>query len=200
MSSKKKTIIVDFDNTVARSSDCILEIYKKYKGIDFKVDNRFLEWDFEPYIPPEDRDWAIRQFDRVEFYNRLKPADGAIEALTKLSKKYNIVFCTKTENPSTRIKKLYWLDKYFKFKFNVIFVDSFVKSHVKGDIIIDDKIECLQGDRKLKIIFSYTAYNSHPIYDYDSQQFDDGSMITKAKDWKEVLSEIKYFEEKVDKN
>lgn len=196
----KKTIIIDFDGTVCPSAETIItKMYPKYKSKGIIYRDELLDWDGFPYIDKEDVNWFINQFDSQEMYNKSKPYKNCIEVLTKLSKKYNIVFCTKTENPSTKIKKIYWLKKYFKFNFNVVFINDFIKSHVKGDIIIDDKLECLQGYRKLKIIYNFFKYNSHPIYDTDSQQFEDGSMITKAKDWNEVLSEIKYFEENIDK-
>lgn len=162
MLERKKRILIDFDSTIANSVESIIKLYSKRikKDINFQVEK--LQWDFTPFIPPEDLEWALNQFTQPQMYEILKPIENSIEVLRRMSEKYELVIVTNKHPKAANINQE-WINKYFKGIFNkVIFINQsdLDKSLIEGDIIIDDKIEnILGGTREYRILFGNTAYS-----------------------------------------
>ena len=99
MKNSRKTIVIDFDNTLVNSSETILRfLYWKNRhktNNTFKYNSTILKWDFAPYAKTEeDTNFCKSQFNNQRFYDELEPMKGALETLRELHKKYRIVVCS----------------------------------------------------------------------------------------------------------
>lgn len=154
-------ILVDFDNTIAKSSERVFEIYQEESNDYSKSYNYDHGWDFEGLIPLSYMDRAISLFDKEIFFNKLRPMENAIEVLKRLSERHNIIIVTKA-NPEAVCSKSKWIKTNLPFVENVIYLEQkdFNKGLIKGDIIIDDKIECLlSGNWGYRILFGDYGWN-----------------------------------------
>lgn len=193
MKNSRRTIVIDFDNTIVNSSETILKFLywkNRYKTNNtFKYDSTILNWDFTPYAKTEeDIKFCKAQFNNQKFYDELEPMEGALEALRELHKKYRIVICSNrnVENIEmfvTTIRNLFGdvIDDI------VPLIDEFDKSIVKAYIRIDDKIECMRKDcSSFNILFGEYGYNKN----CDEDDFD-----CRAFSWNEILNTVREFEE-----
>lgn len=189
----KKTIIVDVDSTLTNSVETIFDIYKEQINPgdkDKECHNDYL-WNLKGLIPEEYSKSAIELFDKQIFFDRLQLLPNALSVMKRLSRRYNIKICS-VHNLETAHMKEDFLRKNLPFIDDIIFLphtSNFDKSSVKGDIIIDDKVKCLKGDRDTKILFGNYKYNKleymtqeeRKIYMFDSS-------IIRAENWKVVES------------
>lgn len=156
-------ILVDFDNTIAKSSERVFEIYQEESNdCSGKSYNCNHGWDFEGLIPSSYTSRAVSLFDKEIFFDKLKPMDYAIEVLEKLSYNNDIIIVTKA-NAESVYHKSKWIKKNLPFIKNVVYLEQndFNKGMINGDIIIDDKIECLlSGNWGHRIIFGNYGWNA----------------------------------------
>lgn len=170
----KKNIIIDFDNTLANSSETTIKhIWSKYPN-DYKdmvYHDYELLWNFKPFIKDEHVSETLEYMSSKEFFEELSVAhsfdeteENAIKNLKSflsfVSNDYNIILCTNRSGSSFDYVKDWLkkkdLDKYFTHK---VCVSSFDKSVIVGSIIIDDKLECLNtGSRDIRIVFGNHKY------------------------------------------
>lgn len=167
-----RRIIVDFDNTMVKSSKAILDLYNKrtHSNIEY-TDNH--GWNFEGLIPKEHSQEVKRWFNQDEFYEVLEPMDKAVEYLELLSKNNEIIVCTKHDFRYMQMKKRY-IYEYFPFIDNVICLSRFNKSFIgnKNDIKIDDRLECLKGSEcETNILFGNYGYNQKEINGIKYERF-----------------------------
>lgn len=157
----KKKILVDFDSTSANSPKAIFEIYKEEtKDITATYHTNYL-WNFQGLLPSEYTDRAIELFGEDKFFDRLELMPNAYEVLKELNEVYDVAICS-VHNIKTAHKKESFIRNNLPFIKKIEFIDydgKFDKSAQKGDIIIDDKVSCLKGDRELKILFGNYGYN-----------------------------------------
>ena len=193
MKNSRRTIVIDFDNTLVNSSKTILNfLYWKNRhktNNTFSYNPNILKWDFAPYAKTEeDIKFCKSQFNKQKFYDELEPMEGALEVLRELHKDYRIVVCSNrnVENIEmfiTTVRNLFGdvIDDI------VPLIDNFDKSIIKCHIRIDDKIECMMNDdNSFNILFGDYGYNKN----CDEDDFD-----IRAYTWKEVLEIIKNIEE-----
>lgn len=187
---KRKSIIVDFDSTIANTVKTIFEIYQKetndYSG-EYHTKHM---WDFGGLLPKEYVSRAIELFGEQILYDNLEFIDGAKETLLKLSKDFDLTICTVHDAKSIHMKDK-WIKDNLPFIDNVVYLtnNTFNKSIIKGDIIIDDRISCLAGDRELKICFGDYGYNT--FNDIAKSGID--GFIQKAFDWSDVYNIIENY-------
>ena len=193
MKNSRRTIVIDFDNTLVNSSETILRmLYWKNRhktNNTFRYNPNILKWDFTPYAKTEeDIKFCKSQFNKQKFYDELEPMEGALEVLRELHKDYRIVVCSNrnVENVEmfiTTVRNLFGdvIDDI------VPLIDNFDKSIIKCHIRIDDKIECMMNDdNSFNILFGNYGYNKKADEDY----FD-----VRAFSWNDVLEIIKNIEE-----
>ena len=129
----------------------------------------------------------IIEIKNCDWYE-LEPMEGALEVLKELHENYRIVICSNrnVENIEmfvTTVRNLFGdvIDDIIPI------IDSFDKSIIKGDIRIDDKIECMMNDcSSFNILFGDYGYNKN----CDEDDFD-----YRAFSWNEVLDAVREFEE-----
>lgn len=83
--------------------------------------------------------------DHPEIFALMDPIDGAIEALKKLNKKYDLYILSTApwDNPNAWKQKRDWIGKYFGDKKKDVFYKKVILTHNKnlnrGDYLIDDR-------------------------------------------------------------
>lgn len=173
-------IIVDFDNTIADSAKEIINIYNYLYDETCIHKTNEIKWDFDGIIPKERLCEMLEYFERKEFFDTLKPIDGAYDVLKQLSKDNEVIIVSKHPSSSSSLKRE-WIRKHFPFINRCVFLDQvgMDKSVIHGDVVIDDNLECLESiTAKYKICFGDYAYNYYSTY-------------PKANTWLEVLGMLK---------
>lgn len=176
-------ILIDFDNCISNSAETVVNLYKKeYKKKDITYNSKEIEWDFTPYILKEHLSWALRRFTSQEFYDNLELMPNCKEVLERLSKEHELIIVTK-KHPDGVSMNDQWIRNNLPFIERVVYLrqDSFDKSLIQGDIIIDDKIECMLGDqdRKFGLLFGDYTYNY-------TRNIKMNYLIRRTKDWIDV--------------
>lgn len=189
----KKTIIIDVDSTLANSTETIFDIYKEERNITNKEYHRNYLWNFKGLIEEDYVDRAVELFGEEKFFKRLQLYPDAYRVVEKLSRKYCVKICSvhKTE---TAYRKIAWLRKQLPFipEEDIIIIpyeQGFDKSKVQGDIIIDDKFSCINGSRRLKILFGNYGYNQYENLTKEEKMiYSISNNILRAENWKVVES------------
>lgn len=180
-------IFLDFDDTMVESSKRIVElINRKYscnKDICELKDYRFQS------IYPVSKKEVTDFFASDDFFNNLEKKIGIDWFINKNFSGYKIIISTKG-TPKNLIKKEKWLMNNYLHKVSFIGLtgDPRDKSAVdmKDSIQIDDNVECLNTNAKIKILYK----SSH---NYEWQKLDANSDIIVANTWKEVDDIIGFY-------
>lgn len=202
MKENKKRILVDFDNTLVESTNIVLDLFQEDTGKEFKYYNiNAINWDFSPWIKAEELPKILEYFDCESFYERAKLMPNAYEVLKELSERYDIIACSKCATDKGSTLKTKWIKENLPFVKDIIILrqENFDKSHVEGDFIIDDRCDCLVGDRIFKIKFGEYKYNrlfniEDEIFDKLMDEQSKGSLLLSASYWLQILTLFKYYE------
>ena len=181
----KKTLLVDIDDTTIMSMSTIYDIYKEETNTTGEMPQNYL-YSFEGVLPKNYVNRALELFESKEFFDRVQIMPNCKETLYKYKDKFDIKFCS-IHNHRTAYRKIDYINKHFPFIKDVIILKNngtFDKSIVKGDIIIDDKLSCVKGNRECKILFGDYFYN-YPI-NLNYKEIELLSTCVQAKDWLEV--------------
>lgn len=175
---KKKTILLDMDNTLTNSAETIIKLFYKKVGRYIPIKQNEIMWDFKPYIIGEDAyKWALSMFSNQEFYDNLELYPNCYKTLKKLSEKYELVICTKKE-PSAVAMCDKWLREKLPFIDRIVYLSQhdFDKSCIMADYRIDDKWECLNNEYDdVKILFGN--------FGYQKEHEDESYVCVKLADW-----------------
>ena len=190
---KKGTIIVDFDQTCVDSSKPVVEMYQKETGDYSKSYDLYkdeLDWNFNPIINHNlwNKQKITEAFTKQEFYDNLDMLPNCKESLQKLiDDNWEVIICTKVSGYGID-NKLEYINNYIPHT-KVIFLisDDFDKGCIKGDIIIDDNLECLcSGERKFRLCFGNYKWNSNEeLKDYKYKD-----KLIRMNNWEEVYKFI----------
>lgn len=182
----KLNIVLDFDNTIVDTNQAICDFYNNKTNSNIKVE------DIKSYTLTETlTKWTKEQIDNIfcekEFFDMLKPIDGAIESINKMLEARHTVKIATCHNPRGIGLKYDYTQRVFPMIDEIIFIVHkngvrMNKSSVYGDILIDDNIMCLESCQvKIPICFGDYSYNK----DYKGLKVNcwEGVM-----DWIEVIS------------
>jgi len=147
-----KTLIIDVDET-------IVSLRKKWNK--WSEDNLGYSLDFTKEI---NDDRALEFWKRDSLYDNLEPIPEALNTIKKISKDYNIIFCSHCFDEHVESKKKF-IQKYFD-DIEYRFINTGDKHNVEGDIIIDDRERFLTSDEHITILLK-TEFNSTGIADYE---------------------------------
>ena len=101
--------------------------------------------DFQSSLAQQDektlREYEGREDEIPGIFGVMKPIDGAIEAVHRLSKHYDcyILSTAPWRNPSAWSDKVVWVTKYLDDIFHKRIVITHCKHLCKGDYLIDDR-------------------------------------------------------------
>ena len=191
-------ILVDIDNTCIDSNLEIIRQYREYTN-DYKIPyiEKDISWDFSPVIDSNiwDGNKITKTFSSKEFYNNVKLKNDCKYVLNKLiSLGHEVIIVTKPSKNGLDLR-IDFINKNIP-NTSVIFLmqDSFDKSIINGDIIIDDVLESHKGDRKLNLLFGNYGYNN----DKQKKEWEkkNNKQLIRCKNWKEVLAQIEKMEDR----
>ncbi|HDR68470.1 MAG TPA: hypothetical protein ENN61_05400 [Bacteroidaceae bacterium] len=103
--------------------------------------------DFQSGIKQLDRWTRIKYAGRLDevpgIFSKMKPMDGAIEAVKKLSRHYDLYILSTApwNNPSAWTDKLNWIKKYLPLIGLKRLILTHNKHLNKGDFLVDDRIK-----------------------------------------------------------
>lgn len=159
---KRRKIILDFDNTIARSSDAILSLHG-YSN----VDNKLLNWDFTPFAKnPQEKEAMLSDFQNPKFWDILKPMEGFGEWLRRQATYYGIeIYVCSVRKPGQFTNLIDWMkgqgfDEYITDY--VLMNKSLSNKSIlldKNTFIIDDNPKSFGDDNEaFKVRFGDYAY------------------------------------------
>lgn len=187
----KIRVIIDFDNTIVDSAKNVFELYKKKYNIKNQSYHTNFLWDFEGLIPEQYKKECIELFSKQEFYDSLKIEKETLEVLEWINENFEMIICTKHKAEGILMKSK-WIEENIPFAKKVVFLvqEDFDKDCVgtKEDIIIDDKVECMTADRRLKLLFGDYKYNQLDNIDTELRQniMLGKSTILRVNKWKDI--------------
>ena len=152
----KKTIYIDFDNTLVESNKKIIELINNKYNVN-KTEDDLIDYDYNSIFPIT-KEEKIEMFESDEFYKNLEMKPLAVEILEKYHDIYEIIIVSNGTKLNLQ-KKMDWIRKnipYDNFKF--IGIDNCnpdkSKINMKDAIQIDDNIFCLDSTNAgLKILY-----------------------------------------------
>ena len=191
-----KNIIIDFDNTIANSSETAFNYFcDKYKALDPSIsyDPSILLWNFQPFIKNECQLKDVLEYMNSEsFFNQVGVLKGVREVLYKLKENsLKLTLCTNRSGRSFDYVKD-WLKSFDLYKVfdYIVCVSSFDKSIINGEIIIDDKPSCMINDnRQAHIIFGNFKYAKDEFID-NFNSIKDPKSYKFCENWHDVLAAI----------
>jgi 5'(3')-deoxyribonucleotidase len=97
-----------------------------------------------------------------------KPIEGAIEAIIRLSEKYDLFIASAAPwgNPEAATDKRYWLEKYFGNLFHKKLILTHRKDMLIGDYLIDDSKHNGAGDFKGELLSFGIDYKTGDANEY----------------------------------
>lgn len=150
-------IVIDFDQTLVNSSKALHEIYLQETGRKEEYNPKHT-WNFDGLFPKDYKKRVKELFHEKIFYENLFAFHGAIDVIKHLIKRHEVIICTTQQGEGVLLKNQ-WINDHLPFINNVIYMDSFDKSSINGDVFIDDKPECLNSvNGNFKCIWCYGDY------------------------------------------
>lgn len=146
-------IYIDMDNVIAECNARWLEIISREYGFDIvKEDMR--EYNFDNVIPDAYMKHVFQIPRRRRFLLGLDPIPGAQEAVLELSRDHELYFVTTPLMDSlyAHWEKARWLMLYFGIGEEYI-IFTHHKHLLRGDVLIDDKLENLEKFKGYRIVF-----------------------------------------------
>ncbi len=116
---------IDIDDVMADFISPLIEFHNRRYGTSLKADD-FHSYRFSEVWGGTDEEGIRKVFEfcNSRYFAGIKPADGAVEAIGKLSKKFDLVSLT-SRPVELEPKTLEWLEKYFPG----IFADKIYFAH-----------------------------------------------------------------------
>jgi 5'(3')-deoxyribonucleotidase len=186
--SMKKRILVDMDAIVVDFFGPLMKIYETETGEKVVLD-QILSWDMAQYVGQGDILLSI--FKRPFYFRDLAPLPGAINALKRLSKKYDVVIASYACTPDAAKEKVQWCEEWLPFlDVKSVFLCS-RKELIKADCLIDDGLHNaaaykIAWPKALVLTIAY-PYNNDNGKIYDARV---GHHSAPAKAWKKILQII----------
>ena len=111
------------------------------------------------------------RYDEVPgIFSKMIPIEGAIEAVTRLSKHFDIYILSTApwNNPTAWIDKLLWIKKYFGSDKGSVFYKRLIFTHHKnlnnGDFLVDDRKN--NGAERFRGEFIHFRAKEYPDWKY----------------------------------
>ena len=179
-------IAIDIDNTLNTLTEAILEVYNTDSGDNLSLSD-ITAYHIENFVKPEYKKIFYQYFLDSNVWKKIKVQPYCREVIAKLYKeRYEIIFVTTTE-PENLPKKMNWLMRNFPFlNIRKSLFSCPVKQLVKCDILIDDCIGNLTGEREY--------YSICLDYPWNREETNHIPNFTRAKDWNEIYNKIKTIE------
>lgn len=182
---EKKKLLIDVDEVI--SENTFLDEVNAFLGTSYKMEDFTTYYIDDVLGSDENKQKFYESIKNKDMYVDSKIFDGAVDVLKKLNEKYDLYICSACvmfcmpENSGIFFKYKYdFLINNFPFLNPNNFIFTSAKNIFKADIQIDDKLENMQGDVKMKLLF--TAYHNKNL---TNKQLKDNNAI-RVNSWKEI--------------
>lgn len=175
------TILVDMDDTIECLSEAWVDYLNTRYGTTVKHED-ITEWNVSKFFPELSKEQVYDVLLEDEFWNFVRPMEGASEYLQRLINDGHKVFIVTSSHYKTMKAKMEnVLFKYFPF---LSWDDVIVTSHknlIKGDVIVDDGPHNLEDGQRYKLLFD-APHN---------RTYDAGcNGMTRVRNWEEAYAAI----------
>lgn len=181
-----KKIMIDMDDVIVKLSQKVLEGVNKITGENYSTDE-IKTYYIQDLIPKEKTNEWEEYLKTNNLYEGIEIKEGAVEAIQKIQEKYEtylgsaFIFKDMVEVSGVHLKNKYdFLVKNIPEIKPETFVFLSNKEVLDCDIKIDDRIDNLSGNAKLKILFS--EYHNMDITDEELKE----KNVIRAHSWKEI--------------
>lgn len=185
-------IAIDVDNTLNNLTEAVLSVYNTDSGDNLSLSD-ITAYRIENFVKPEYKKSFYQYFLDSNVWKKIKVQPYCREVIARLYREgHEIIFITTTE-PENLPKKMNWLMRNFPFlDIRKSLFSCPVKQLVKCDILIDDYIGNLTGEREYYSI----------CLDYPWNRRETGCIpnFTRAKDWNEIYDKVKMVESLIKEN
>ena len=180
-------ISVDIDNCLNNLTESILEVYNADSGDNLSLSD-ITTYHIENFVKIEYKKIFYQYFLDREVWKKIKLQPHCREVIAKLNREgHRIIFVTTTE-PENLPKKKNWLMRNFPFlDIRKSLFSCPTKQLVKCDILIDDCIANVIGEREYYSILLTYPWNM-------DKSLDSAPMLTRAGDWNEIYEKIHMIE------
>lgn len=178
---KKMTILFDADDVAENLCDCWIAALNERYGTSVTLED-VQEWDMTVAFPTLSRDQVFGVLHDSDFWKRLSPIEGAVEALTELQNEGHTLYMVTASDYRTCSAKIDHLLRLFPFLDESHIIISSNKQMIRGDILIDDAPHNLVGGEYFKILFDRPHNRKFKEQDHG---------VIRLKTWGEILTVIK---------
>lgn len=198
----KQTIAIDIDDVLANSTELMRVTANQLMGLDLQQHHYAVTgpyWSYYQHVLEQNgiTDKKVQK-DMFEYWmtihGRADPIDGAVEALTKLSQRFNVILVT-SRNPNIRADTQDWL----KAHFGGLYQDLHMLGHfkiidnpkTKGEACAEIGAKWLIDDNPEHCLSAIEHGTEAVLFGEYGWHFDAPEHLTRCKDWPAVLE---YFD------
>ncbi len=140
------------DNTLENLTDAWVECLNGRYGLDVKPEE-ITDWDMTKSFPTLTATQVFEPIHENNFWDNVKPINGALETLVKLIKDGHAIYVVTASHYETLAAKMEnVLFRWFPFfKWDDVIVTAH-KQFIRGDVMIDDAIHNLTGGNYKKLL------------------------------------------------
>jgi len=187
------TIGVDIDNCLNNLTESVLKVYNADSGDNLSLSD-ITAYHIENFVKPEYKETFWHYFLDKRVWKGISIIDGCREVIAKLHNEgHKIIFVTTTEAENLP-KKKNWLQRNLPFlEIRKCLYSCPRKQYMKCDILIDDCLKNLVGDKEY--------YSVCLTYPWNTTELEESvPMFTRAKDWNEIYNKVKMIESLIKEN
>lgn len=143
--NNRPVVLFDMDDVITDCLGGIIDEWNRQKGTNFQRKD-VNKWDIDACLG----EGAHKIFFQKGFFENLKEKNESVKVITALieSTRYDLYIATACQSVQEIEEKIRWLEKHIpEFNLNR-FIACREKHMIRGDIIIDDRIENLDGCRR----------------------------------------------------
>lgn len=147
-------ILIDMDDTIEHLLVAWIDCLNSQYGLSVKAEE-VTQWDLQIAFPSLTKEQIHAPLEEDEFWERVKPMDGASDAIQWMIKQgYQVYIVTASAYRTIRAKMEHMLFKHFPYLTwdNVIITNH--KQMIDGDILIDDAPHNLIRGKYVKVLMS----------------------------------------------
>lgn len=151
-------ILTDADDVLENLTEEVFRVINERYGTSARYED-IRDWDLSLCFPTLTREQVYGVELEPSIYSRLRPMEGAPDALRRLmAAGHEVLVCTATPYPAVAPKMRDFMSRYFPFLSWRQFINTYRKPLIRGDVLIDDGIFNLEGGCYHKLLFS-APYN-----------------------------------------
>lgn len=102
----KKTIVLDFDDTLVKSSEQVIKMLNEHNGTNKTIDD-LKDWGYRSIDKSLDDKKVFELFESVEFFQTLKFNLGVFEFFQTFKNTYDFIICSKGTKLNLELKQNY---------------------------------------------------------------------------------------------